>query len=150
VCSNCLKYELECEYPPEKPTSSRGSSPKLVPLKRITSNDNNSSPSPPKCKCQRLEETGVLPRRASEATGGVLFGEQNAHSLMDPQFLQSMALQPNTITTSADRLLELKLMHRKYAIFIQPFLQNICSISPTLLRQSSSHLASWKMRNFWP
>lgn len=137
MCSNCLKYDLECEYPPEKPTSSRGSSPKLVPLKRIASNDKNSttynspysSPSPPKCKCQRLEETGVLPRRGSEATGRGLFGEQDAHSLMDPQFLQPMALQPNTITTSADRLLELKLIHRKYAIFIQPFLQKICSIS---------------------
>jgi hypothetical protein len=61
--------------------------------------------------------------------GRGLFGEQDAHSLMDPQFLQPMALQPNTITTSADRLLELKLIHRKYAIFIQPFLQKIFSIS---------------------
>jgi hypothetical protein len=75
-----------------------------------------------------LKEAGVLPLRGSEAMGRSLLGEQDAHSLMDPQFLQPVALQPNTITTSADRLLELKLMHRKYALFTQPFLPNICSI----------------------
>lgn len=64
-----------------------------------------------------LEEAGVLPRRGSEAMGRSFVGEQDAHSLMDPQFLQPVALQPNTITTSGDRLLELKLMHRKYALF---------------------------------
>jgi hypothetical protein len=121
VCSNCIKYDLECEYPPEKPTSSRGSSPKTAPLKRIASSDTNptysspySSPSPPKCKCQMLEDAGILPRRGSGAMGMGLFGDQDAKNAMDAQFLQPGALQSNTINTPTDRLLELKLMHRKY------------------------------------
>jgi hypothetical protein len=121
VCSNCIKYDLECEYPPEKPTSSRGSSPKTAPLKRIASSDTNptssspySSPSPPKCKCQMLEDAGLLPRRGSGVMGMGSFGDQDAQNAMDAQFLQPGALQSNTINTPTDRLLELKLMHRKY------------------------------------
>lgn len=84
-----------------------------------------------------LEEAGVLPRRGSEAMGRSFVGEQEAHSLMDPQFLQPVALQPNTITTSGDRLLELKLMHRKYALFysIVPS-KYLLKSPPTLLAQS--------------
>jgi hypothetical protein len=61
-----------------------------------------------------LEDAGLLPRRGSGVMGMGSFGDQDAQNAMDAQFLQPGALQSNTINTPTDRLLELKLMHRKY------------------------------------
>lgn len=119
MCSNCLKYELECEYPPEKNSSqSRGSSPKQFPLKRIVSNDRNpnylspyASPTPPKCQCQQLREAGILPPGGCEAQGSASRPDWKSQHLGGSQTLESGSLQP--MNTPTDRLLELKLMHRK-------------------------------------
>jgi hypothetical protein len=120
MCSNCLKYELECEYPPEKPSNqSRDSSPKQFQFKRLVSNDSKpgysspyTAPTPPKCQCQQLRDAGILPPGGCcAALGNASSSDFKARNLIDGQLLESGALQ--STRTESDRLLELKLMHRK-------------------------------------
>ena len=118
-CSNCLKYDLECEYPPEKPSSSlsRGTSPKPFPLKKIASNENNptylspyTAAGPSQCKtCQQLQAAGAL---SQDGAGSASQAEFHAQHMAESRALEAAAGQ--SMGNPNDRLLELRLMHRKY------------------------------------
>ncbi|PMD43906.1 hypothetical protein L207DRAFT_525283 [Hyaloscypha variabilis F] len=115
-CSNCLKYDLECEYPPEKPSSSlsRGTSPKPFPLKKIASNENNptylspyTAVGPSQCKtCQQLQAAGAL---SQDGAGSASQAEFHAQHMAESRALEAAAGQ--SMGNPNDRLLELRLMH---------------------------------------
>jgi len=126
-CSNCLKYDLECEYPPEKPSSSlsRGTSPKPFPLKRIASSETNPSylspytAAGPSSQCETCRQRLAAGGSSQGGVGSLSQADFHAQHLADSRALESGAAQD--IGTPNDRLLELRLMHRKFSSSPYPY-----------------------------
>lgn len=125
ACTNCTKYDLECEYQPPKPTirSQTAPSAKSFPLKKLASSDSSSNyQSPyslslhPPCRCQALQDGSSSV--GSEDLANLTFGEYDSdNSTIDPRLREAAVLQSMTVYTSSDRLLELRLLHRKRSKF---------------------------------